>query len=403
MKNNLHIQIIRSFEEIEDIRQIWEELQSKEAYPKINADIDRYFSVIKADKKPIQPYIILTKENDTVISLLIGFIHQSHMTCKLGRKIIFKPLLKILSVVYGGVLGNPSEDTCDLLMGEIKTLFSNGKIDVAYFSHLGTDSFFYKYARKKTNVLCRSHPPKIVHQRYMLIPQSFDQFLNACSHNSRRNYKRWTKKFTKKFANRFEIKTYYNESEVDSALDKMARISAQTYQRAYGGGIVNDAITQMLFHNAAKKGWLRTYILSIDNEPCAFWTGLKYGRIYYAEFTGYLPKWRNYHIGTILFFKLVRDLCKDPDVDILDFSFGEGQHKHWGESRFWSVASIYIFAPRVFPVMVNIIHSSLLSISIFTKDLANKLRIFNVIQKYRRQRILQKKSKAYKNKQSSQE
>jgi len=400
MRDNLRTQTIRSLEGIEDIRQTWEEMQAKEAYPTINADIDRYLSVIKADTKPVQPYIILIRDKNTVISMLIGFIHHSRMSCNLGRRTIFKPLLKILSVVYGGILGNPSEDTCDLLMGELTTLFSNGEIDVAHFSHLETDSFFYKYARRKTNVLCRSHFPKIVPQRYMLIPQSFDQFLNACSHNSRRNHRRWTKKFEKKYVNRFEIKTYSDEGEIDSALDQMARISVQTYQRAYGGGIVNDAATQILFHNAAKKEWLRTYILSIDNEPCAFWTGLKYGRIFYAETTGYLPKWRNYHIGTILFFKLVRDLCKDPDVDILDFSFGEGQHKQWGESRFWSVASIYIFAPRIFPIMVNILHSSLSSISTFTKNLANKLRILNVIQKYRRQRIVQKKSKAYKNKQN---
>ena len=392
----MHIQVIKSFEDIEDIRRIWDEMQAKEAYPTINADIDRYLMFIKAGKKPVQPYIILIRDNDTVISMLIGLIHQSRVKCELGRKVIFKPLLKTLTVVQGGILGNPSKNVCDLLIGEITTLLSSGEIDVVHFNYLVSDSFFYKYTRKKTNILCRSHFPKILPQRYLLIPKSFDQFLNTCSHNSRRNYRRWTKKFAKNFADRFEIKTYSKEDDIDSALEQMANISARTYQGAYGRGIVNDTATQVQFRNTAKKNWFRSYILSIDNEPCAFWKGLKYGRGFYAEVTGYLTKWQNYHIGTILFFELVKDLCKDPDVDFLDFSFGEGQHKHWGESRLRSMASIYIFAPRIFPVIVNIIYSSLSSINTFYKVLANKFQILGAIQKYRHKRIMQKKIKANK-------
>jgi hypothetical protein len=393
--DNLHIEIIKSFEGIEEIRQIWEKMQAKEAYPTTNADIDRYLLSIKAPKKQVQPYIILIKNNDTVISMLIGSIHESRIKCDLGRKTIFKPLLKTLTIVYGGILGNQSETICNLLVGEITTLLSSGEIDAAHFNHLVTDSFFYKYTRKKINIFCRSHFPKTLPIRYLLIPQSFDQFLDACSHNSRRNYRRWTKKFENNFKNRFEIKTYSNDDEVDTALEQMAGISAKTYQGACGRGIVNDTATQVLFHNAAKKNWLRSYIISIDNKPCAFWTGLKYGSVFYAEFTGYLTKWRKFHIGTILFFKLVRDLCENPDVGFLDFSLGEGQHKHWGESRLRSVASVYIFAPRVFPIIVNIIHSSLLSFRAFAIGLAKRLYILNVIQKHRHRRIIQKKIKAH--------
>lgn len=392
---NLHIEIIRSFEEIENIRRIWEEMQAKEAYPTTNADIDRYLLFMKAEKKPVEPYIILIKDNDTVVSMLIGLIHQSRINCDLGRKTIFKPLLKTLTVVYGGILGNPSKNICDLLIGEITTLLNSGEIDAAHFNHLVTDSSFYKYTRKKTNIFRRTHFPKILPIRYLMIPQSFDQFLDACSHNSRRNYRRWTKKFENNFTNRFEIKTYSNDDEVDTALEQMARISAKTYQGACGRSIVNDTATQVLLHNAAKKNWLRSYILSIDNEPCAFWTGQKYGSVFYAEFTGYLTKWQKFHIGTILFFNLVRDLCEDSDVSFLDFSFGEGQHKHWGESRLRSVASVYIFAPRVFPIIVNIIHSSLLSFRTFAIGLAKRLHFLNIIQKYRHRIIVQKKVKAH--------
>ena len=173
----------------------------------------------------------------------------------------------------------------------------------------------------------------------------------------------------------------------------MAHISAKTYQRAFGSGIINNEITQVLFRYAAKKGWLRTYILSINDQPCAFWTGLIYNRIFFAEATGYVPEFKDYHIGTMLFIKLVEDLCKDSEVDHIDFSFGEGQHKQWGESRSWSEASIHIFASRLVPILTNLIFSSTTAMSAFVEYATKKFEIFNLVQKYRRNTAMQKANK----------
>ena len=43
------IKVARNLEEVESIRPIWEEMQRKEYHPVVNADIDRYLPVIKAN------------------------------------------------------------------------------------------------------------------------------------------------------------------------------------------------------------------------------------------------------------------------------------------------------------------------------------------------------------------
>ena len=82
--------------------------------------------------------------------------------------------------------------------------------------------------------------------------------------------------------------------------------------------------------------------------------------------------------------------CDDPAVDLFDFGFGDAMHKRAGDSRQWSEASIFIFAPRPFPVFVNLILSATLAFNFLTQQLVTRLGIYNLAQRYRRKRILKK-------------
>ena len=99
------------------------------------------------------------------------------------------------------------------------------------------------------------------------------------------------------------------------------------------------------------------------------------------------------YTGSIIFLKVVEQICGDPVVDSLDFSFGDAQHKQVGDSRQWAEASVFIFAPRLFPVFVNLILSMTSAISILTQQFITKLGIRNLVQRYRRKRILEKSKK----------
>jgi len=386
--------VVRDFEEIEAVRQTWEKMQAEEPYPRINADIDRYLATLKATSNSIEPYIIVLKENGWPAAMVIGWIGKDRLKCVIGRRALFKPALRQLSVIYGGVIGKKTEQISRVLVGELMKELRRGEVDVVFLNHLETDSSLYHVARKMPGLLCRGHFPKVEAHMCMSIPEGFDQFLEACSHNGRRNFRRWTRKLENRYPGQVRMITYSEENEVAEAIEIAAKISAETYQHAYGGGVTNDAGTRAFYRAAAKKGWLRIHLLFIGDEPCAFLTALKYDRIYLAELTGYSPKWKDLQVGNILFFKIVEQLCGDPVVDSFDHSFGEGQHKRWGDSRQWPEASVSIFAPRLFPVFVNQIQSSTLAISILTQHVITKLGIHNSVQRYRRKKIPKKSPKS---------
>jgi hypothetical protein len=110
--------------------------------------------------------------------------------------------------------------------------------------------------------------------------------------------------------------------------------------------------------------------------------------------TAYSPKWKDWNVGSILFIKVVEQICDDPVVDSLDFSFGDFQHKHVGDRRQWAEASVFIFAPRPFPVFVNLIQSLTLATSMFAQRAITGLGIRNLVQRYRRRRIVRKHARA---------
>jgi hypothetical protein len=386
--------VARGFEEIEAIREIWERMQADEPYPEVSADIDRYLTVIKATSDNSEPYIMVAKENGRPAAMLIGWVWKNRLKCAIGRKTLFRPALRQLSVVHRGVIGNGTDEIFRLLIGELMKVLRRGEADVVFLNHLQTDSSLYHLARKMPGMLCRGHFPKVEEHWCMSVPENINQFLEACSHNRRKKLRRCTRKLEKEYPDQVRMVTYSQENEVAEAIEIAAKISANTYQRAFGGGLADDAATRALLTAAAKKGWLQIHVLFIGDEPCAFETGLKYGRAYFAELIGYSPKWRDWNVGNILSFKVVEQLCGDPSVDSLDLGFGDGQNKQWGHCRQWPEASVFIFAPRLFPVFVNLVQSSTLAIGILVQYVITKLGIRHLVQRYRRRRITRKRARA---------
>ncbi len=382
--------VVRDFEEIEAIRQTWEKLQAEEPYPRINVDIDSYLTTLKATNRAAEPHIIVLKENERPIAMLIGKIDKSNLKCTIGRWTLFEPVLRQLSVVYGGVIGNRTEQISRALVGELIKELRRGEIDMVFFNHLETDSSLYQVACKMPDLLSRCHLPKIeVHWR-MTLPEDIGSFYQGLSRKHASNLRRLITKLEKAYPNKVQAVTYCHQSELDTAIKAASEISATTYQHAYGLGVVDNQQTHTILSQAAQLGRLQIDILYINGEPAAFQLAMRYRNTYFGDKIGFNPKWEKFRIGTVLFLKVTEALCADPSIAYYDFSFGDTQYKRSYCDTEWAEGHVYIFAPRIFPVFVNLVRSTTLVISIFTKEFVTRLGIRNLVQRYRRKRILEK-------------
>jgi len=367
------ITIIRDRAEIETIRPIWEQLQSKEPYPVINVDVDRYLSAVKALGDGVEPYIMLAKNNGQAVAMVIGRTEKLPFRLRLGYKTLFEPKLRRLTVVHGGIIGQRTSDVCGLLIHELMAVLRRREVDMVYFNHLRTDSNFYPLALTIPNFMCRGHFSIIEPHWSMSLPESMDLFYARRSKKHRANLRRCIRKLEEKYPDSFDVVTYTRVDELNEAVKAAAEISHETYQHALGRGISGNSQTLDMLTTEARHGWLELSILFLGGQPCAFQHGCRYKSKYFLEQIGFDPKWGKYNIGTVLFLKVLENMCGDHQVERLDFGFGNAEYKRsFGDSR-WDEASVYIFAPRLYPLTINLLQTVLGSVSLVLKCIVHGL------------------------------
>jgi hypothetical protein len=355
--------VIKSFEEIEAVRRIWEQMQADESMPALNADIDRYLSVAKSLEGQVHPHIIVLYRNGDPKAIIIGRIEKRQIKCRVGYKTIFKPSLRCLSVVYGGILGELSEQICWRLVRELVDTLKRGTADVVFLNHLGIDSYVYHLSRAMPCFLCRDHFPVVQDHWQTCLPSTAKEFYAGIKRKHQKEWRRLSRRLEEAAGGPLKVECYDNVDQVEHFVEVASGISNMTYKDALDAGFSDSSSTQSMLTQAAEKGRWRAYVLYAGQVPCAYETGIVYGRVYFAEAIGFSPEWSSFSPGTILFVKALEDLSQNTSIEIFDYGFGDAGYKERFGSKSWPEASVYVFAPRFYPVIINILRSSVRNIN----------------------------------------
>ena len=381
------IVVARSIKEIENIRPIWEQMQQDESLPILNVDIEHYLANVESMGESVQPHIIVLYYNNTPKAMVIGRIERNKIPCKLGYKKVLNPSMLCFSVVYGGFLGQRSDEVSTVLLRELLDTLKRGEADVAYLNHMHVNTPEYNLAVTVPNLLCRDYFPQVENHWQMSVPDNIDDFYAGCSRKHRGNLRRYIRKIDELNSDGESIIQFVKEEEVEDFLKTAEKISAHTYQGALGAGIVNDEKTRILMRNAAGNGWFHGAILLAGNEPCAFQLGFRYKKIYYLLNIGFDHNFNKYNPGTVLFLKVLDSLCKDDSIDTIDFYFGDAEYKEKYGTDYWPEAVLYIFAPRLRPILINLLRNSVTGANSGLVYLAQKIHSVNWVKRWWRNRL----------------
>lgn len=332
------IETIKTIQDIESIRTFW---QSVHKHP--NSDIDFYLSIIRSRSNIIRPHVLLIKHYGTPIALLVGRIEHFPFSLAFGYKILLKFEIPALVVLYQGHLGENSNKTCQYFFNEIRMLLSSKEIGLVFLSSLKNDGLLFDLHRKKTNLFFRDHFPVPNIHWQMTIPESMNLFYSMRSRKHRYWLRRISKVLDKDFTGNIKFKTYMNQEEVDTLCSDVEEIAKHTYHRGMSAGFTDNLDERNLFKQLAKNRALRGYVLYVKERPAAFWMGRQYHNTFYLAYTGYLPEYEKYELGTILFLRMLEDLIDDKTISYIDFGFGDAAYKRrFGDSS-WEESSVYLF------------------------------------------------------------
>lgn len=332
------IETLTSFQDVERFRIFW---QSVRKHP--NSDIDFYLSILCSRNNIIRPHVLVLKHFGKPISLLIGRIEHYRFSLNFGYNSLYKSDILALVLIYQGLLGDASETACARFYSEIITFLSSGDIGLVLMSSLRTDGLFYDLVQKRTNSFFRDNIPVSNMHWAMSIPHSIDEFYAMRSRKHRYWLRRISKILDKDSHGNICFKTFLKKEEVATLCHDVEEVAKHTYHRGIGAGFIDGKQERDILEYRAEKEALRGYVLYINNDPVAFWIGIQYLNTFYLAYTGYLPQYEKYELGTILFLKLVEDIISCKTIHTIDFGFGDAAYKRRFGDTSWEEISIYLF------------------------------------------------------------
>jgi len=186
------------------------------------------------------------------------------------------------------------------------------------------------------------------------------------------------------------IEIYKDPAELGQFITVASEICSRTYQRALTGGFADNPETRCLLNQAARDKRLRAYLLYAGPEALAFEAGLLYNSTYFAEYRGFDPRWSAGSPGTLLLLKVLVELSSRGIAKAYDFGFGDASYKHRYGRQNRQEASIYIFAPRFYPVAINLLRTSVTAFETALRQVLTRLGVAGWVKK--RWRYLLQKS-----------
>jgi CelD/BcsL family acetyltransferase involved in cellulose biosynthesis len=145
---------------------------------------------------------------------------------------------------------------------------------------------------------------------------------------------------------------------------------------------------------AAQRGWLRIFILYINNEPAAFEWGIEYGSTFFLRTLGFDPKWRDWSVGTVLFLKALDALCEEANVKQMDFGFGDAEYKKIYSNSRNDTRSLFVYADRFYPRLLCVVHQVVTGVWMAATFVANKLGLERKIKRVWRDQLRRKARRA---------
>jgi Acetyltransferase (GNAT) domain len=158
------------------------------------------------------------------------------------------------------------------------------------------------------------------------LPESFDAYLGGFSTKSRYNLRRSVKIFRTAVGGELALERVDQASQVRPFVDGAKAVLGHAWKRdmpdyfTAAGGVTD-------LEDVATRGLLRSYLLTIRGEPCAFVNGYQYRGVFHYADVAYDERYAKYSPGTVLLFLLIQDLFAHRSPECMSFGIGYADYK----------------------------------------------------------------------------
>jgi hypothetical protein len=351
--DEVSVKVLRTINDLETIRKAWESWPGNR-----DSEMEPYLTFLRSNPDTVRPHVPVIYRGGVPDAILVGRIDVGRVVCRLGYLRV-SPRAQIMCFVNGALRGNPSHENCDLMVSEVLRSLSQGEADVAYLNLLREDSDFCRLAMKKPGPLSRDYIRITQPHFFATLPATMDDYYRSLPAGSKGFNKSKHNKLLKNFAGRIRIKCFRGAEEIDVMAEDVEQIAKTSYQRGLGVGFIDSPAMRERLRLMAEKGWLRAYVLYLAERPCAFWIGDINQGTFGGDYIGYDNGFAKYSPGMFLQTKVIEGFCDGnrEGVTGIDFGPGNAQYKELLSNQRWRETAVYIFAPSLKGISLNVVRS----------------------------------------------
>ena len=279
---------------------------------------------------------------------------------KLGYFRLPMPELRVLIIPCGGWLGEIDDERAILLIDALKQLLSNGAVDAVQFHYLDISLPLMREALGRPTFFCKDHVVTTYTRRLLDLPPERSGLFASLSSNQRYQARKRGRSLAQNFSD-IRIQKYCSPEDVASLMQNVECVAQKSYQRGIGVGFSMSDEVRCRLQFYADAGWLRGFVLFLDDTPRAFWIGTLRDGVFTSEYLAFDPDFGKYAPGMYLILEVAERLATDGDVPAhqIDFGGGDSDYKKRLSNRDVCEAIVFIFAPNLIALSVNLLRSAL--------------------------------------------
>ena len=170
---------------------------------------------------------------------------------------------------------------------------------LAVFHNVRQESKLHESALNLPGVLMRDHAPMSEVHYTMDLPGNIESVYQRLSHDHRKRLRQTEKKLLTAHRDRIRVHKYSTQSDLPRLVAQAERGSTQHIPAGSRCGVSGTTLILDCLQLAAKRNWLRAYVLEVSGKPWAFAIGTVYQATFHLDYIGYDPAFRSTLLGLL--------------------------------------------------------------------------------------------------------
>ena len=336
----LSVHVAESLPGVEVLRPIW----SKWAHT-LDTDLDYYLQNLKRDSTILRPYVVTVCQAGIPQAMLVGQIRRHRVSSVVSLAKIPGPKVKALEVINGGRIGKQSVGIDKLLVRQLSNALRNAEVDLVCFQRLPLQSQLFRELQQVPDLLMKERVAHVFCYSVVHLTAPPGKRVRALSGKNRREVRRKTRILERAFPGRARFQCSSGPSELEAGLRDVTSVDVTTWQHhIYGSLDTPDARENLAF--CAERGWLRIYVMYIEDSPVAFLIGQHYRQTFYCQHAGYRPDFARYSVGSLLTAWALESLAA-AGIEHVDLGEGGQEHNRRLGCDFRQAGTVHLYSPTL--------------------------------------------------------